>query len=133
MLVVRDLCAGPKRTTELLSALHPISSRTLVGRLRDMEKDGLIVRRNLRGIPPHVEYELTERGGRLIPLLHTLMRVGQALECNECEDRKQRLGNYCDSCPILRGDATLIEELAPVLNRIPTPNRRPKDDSIVLL
>ena len=38
MLVVRDLFAGPKRTTELLEDLHPISSRTLMGRLREMEK-----------------------------------------------------------------------------------------------
>jgi len=130
MLVVRDLCAGPKRTTELLAALQPISSRTLLGRLRDMEKDGLIVRRNLRGIPPHVEYELTDRGELLVPLLHTLMSVGQALECSECEDRKKRLGSYCDSCTITRGEATFIEELPPI-NRLPT--RRPKDDSIVLL
>ena len=40
MLVVRELVSGPKRTMELLSSLFPISSRTLVGRLRDMEKDG---------------------------------------------------------------------------------------------
>src|SRR5215472_5249896 len=62
MLLVRDLVAGPKRTTELLAELHPISSRTLMGRLKDMERDKLILRRNLRGIPRHVEYELTDRG-----------------------------------------------------------------------
>jgi len=44
MLVVRDLCAGPKRTTELLEDLHPISSRTLMGRLREMEQDDVVVR-----------------------------------------------------------------------------------------
>jgi DNA-binding HxlR family transcriptional regulator len=41
MLVVRELLGGPKRTMELLNSLFPISSRTLVGRLRDMEKDRL--------------------------------------------------------------------------------------------
>jgi DNA-binding HxlR family transcriptional regulator len=40
MLVVRELVSGPKRTMELLNSLFPISSRTLVARLRDMEKDG---------------------------------------------------------------------------------------------
>ena len=44
MLVVRELVAGPKRTMELLADLYPISSRTLLGRVRDMEKDGLIYR-----------------------------------------------------------------------------------------
>ena len=38
MLIVRELLAGPKRTMELLNSLFPISSRTFVGRLRDMEK-----------------------------------------------------------------------------------------------
>src|SRR5215210_4672324 len=58
MLVVRDLFRGPKRTTELLTALHPISSRTLVARLRDMEQDALVERRDYGGSPPHVEYAL---------------------------------------------------------------------------
>jgi DNA-binding HxlR family transcriptional regulator len=133
MLVVRDLCAGPKRTTELLAALHPISSRTLMGRLRDMEKDGLIVRRNLRGIPPHVEYQLTNRGQRLIPLLQSLVEVGRSLECNECEDRKERMGSYCDSCPLMNREGHLIRDLSPARGPMPTGSHRPKDDSIVLL
>ena len=123
MLVVRDLVAGPKRTTELLAALHPISSRTLVGRLRDMERDALIERRDLGGSPPHVEYVLTERGRRLLPFLDALRRLGEALDCNDCDDRRQRLGDYCDACP--RG-----EEAAPA--RAPARRREP-DDSIVLL
>lgn len=66
MLVVRDLFQGARRTTELLAALHPISSRTLVGRLRDMERDTLIERRDYGGSPPRVEYVLTERGRLLL-------------------------------------------------------------------
>ncbi len=77
MLVVRDLFAGPKRTTELLEDLHPISSRTLMGRLKEMEKDKLLLRNNYGGLPRRVEYELTERGRRLIPLLEALMKAGQ--------------------------------------------------------
>ena len=83
MLVVRDLFAGPKRTTELLEDLHPISSRTLMGRLREMEQDELILRNNYGGLPRRVEYELTERGRRLIPLLDALMKAGQALDLQE--------------------------------------------------
>src|SRR5437764_9513444 len=94
MLVVRDLFAGPKRTTELLADLHPISSRTLMGRLREMEQDDLILRNNYGGLPRRVEYELTERGRRLVPLLDALMRVGQALECIYCQDRKDRAEYY---------------------------------------
>jgi len=124
MLVVRDLVAGPKRTTELLAALHPISSRTLVGRLRDMERDELIERRDFGGSPPHVEYVLTERGRRLLPFLDALRRLGQSLDCNDCEDRRERLGDYCDACP-RRGEAEQAHA--------PGRRQRERDDSIVLL
>ena len=138
MLVVRDLFAGPKRTTELLEDLHPISSRTLMGRLREMEQDDLILRNNYGGLPRRVEYELTERGRRLIPLLDALMKAGQALDCNECEDRKESAGYYCDFCPLLRREQTIgeppfVEEPPPVREPASPPSRRHKDDSIVLL
>ena len=69
LLVVRDLAGGPRRTTELIDGLFPISSRTLVDRLRDMEGDGLIERMDYGGQPPHVEYRLTERGLSLLPVM----------------------------------------------------------------
>ena len=69
LLVVRDLAAGPKRTMELHSGLFPISSRTLVARLKDMEKDRLVIRTDYGGNPSRIEYELTDRGRLLLPLV----------------------------------------------------------------
>lgn len=126
MLVVRDLAAGPKRTTELLEGLYPISSRTLVGRLRDMEKDKLIERIDYGGNPPHVEYTLTGRGLLLLPFLDALRELGESLECNECEDRRRHLGSYCEACPLNP------ETSRPKSRPAPAP-RRERDDSIVLL
>jgi DNA-binding HxlR family transcriptional regulator len=123
LLVVRDLEQGPRRTTELLAGLHPISSRTLMDRLRDLERDALIERRDLGGSPPHVEYVLTERGRRLTPLLDALRAVGEALDCNACEDRRERHGHYCDACP----------HAAQPNAATPHARRAPADDSIVLL
>ncbi len=124
MLVVRDLASGPKRTTELLAMLHPISSRTLIGRLRDMERDYLLERRDLGGNPQHVEYVLTERGLLLLPLLDALKNLGETLDCNECADRKERRGEYCEACP-QRNTARSHPQ--------PSSRRREPDDSIVLL
>jgi DNA-binding HxlR family transcriptional regulator len=124
MLLVRDLSHGARRTTELLAALHPISSRTLVGRLRDMERDALIERRDFGGSPPHVEYILTERGRRLLPLLDALRTLGETLDCNSCEDRVTRMGAYCEACPQQRGAKEEPRSQSP---------RRERDDSIVLL
>ncbi len=132
MLVVRDLFAGPKRTTELLEDLHPISSRTLMGRLREMEHDEIVLRNNYGGLPRRVEYELTDKGRRLVPLLDALMRVGQALDCNDCEDRKESAGYYCDFCPSREGARSPVLEVDEPTPQ-PPPMRRHKDDSIVLL
>lgn len=131
MLVVRELVSGPKRTMELLNNLFPISSRTLVDRLRDMEKDELIERVDFGGTHPHIEYSLTERGRLLLPLLETLRQLGLALGCNECVDRKSRWGDYCETCPLnpIPPDPEL---LAPT-RRPHAPPRRESDDSIVLL
>ncbi len=128
MLVVRELVSGPKRTMELLSSLFPISSRTLVGRLRDMEKDALLERTDFGGNPPHIEYALTERGRLLLPLLESLRRLGLALECNECEDRRKRLGFYCEPCPLNAG----VSVTRPSARPVPS-GRRDHDDPIVLL
>ena len=133
MLVVRDLSAGPKRTTELLEDLHPISSRTLMGRLREMEQDELVLRNNYGGLPRRVEYELTERGRRLIPLLDALMKAGQALECNDCQDRKESAGYYCDFCPARQPSSAATEEPQFVESPPPEPAPRRRDDSIILL
>ncbi|MEJ7616260.1 MAG: helix-turn-helix domain-containing protein [Pyrinomonadaceae bacterium] len=120
LLIVRDLARAPRRTTELLEALFPISSRTLLGRLRDMERDLLIERAVFGGSPPHVEYALTKRGRLLLPLLGALKLLGEALACNECHDRFARSRSYCDVCP--------RKEEAPAPRRIAA-----ADDSIVLL
>jgi len=127
MLVVRELVAGPKRTMELLSDLYPISSRTLLGRVRDMEKDGLIDRSVYGGNSRHIQYSLTEKGRLLLPLLESLRQLGLSLECNECDDRMKRLGNYCLPCPKNRHRGEL--EPPP----LPRPSRHQEDDSIVLL
>ena len=128
MLIIRDLANGPKRTMELHSNLEPISSRTLVGRLRDMVKDRLLERTDFGGNPPHIEYALTERAQVLVPLLDALREVGLSLKCNECEDRRKRRGQYCEVCP----NNFEIEQS----RAIATPSRRTRqerDDSIVLL
>src|SRR4029453_1785012 len=126
MLIVRELLAGPKRTMEWLNSLFPISSRTLVGRLRDMEKDRLVERTDFGGNPPHIEYALTERGMLLLPLLEFLRHLGFALNCNDCEDRRKRVGVYCEPCPLNEHQI----EIPPAHIHPVAPQRREKDDSI---
>ena len=112
-----------------------------MGRLREMEQDELILRNNYGGLPRRVEYELTDRGRLLIPLLDALLHTGLVLECNDCQERKDSAGYYCDFCPESRHTAEPIIERYQRIESIESvesiepvePSRRPKDDSIVLL
>lgn len=132
LLIARDLANGPRRTMELHTGLTPISSRTLVARLRDMVKDKLVERMDYGGNPPHIEYALTERGRVLLPLIDALRVVGQTLDCTQCENRKKKLAFYCEACP--NNFQSPSAEPFPEPAQRPAPiRRRQQDDSIVLL
>ena len=57
------------RFSQLSKNIPGITNTVLSGCLRDMEKDGIILRHQFNEIPPHVEYSLTETGRSLMPVL----------------------------------------------------------------
>ena len=70
-----------RRCTPLLRLEHScagISPRTLSERLRALEDEGLVLRRSYAESPPRVEYELTEKGDALLPIIEEMRRFGQA-------------------------------------------------------
>ena len=69
VLIVHDLSEGPRRFTELEHACAGISPRTLAERLRWLEAEGIVVRRSYAESPPRVEYELTDKGAALLPVI----------------------------------------------------------------
>jgi DNA-binding HxlR family transcriptional regulator len=75
-LIVHDLSEGPRRFSELRLACPGISPRTLSERLRALEYEGMIVRRSYAEAPPRVEYELTEKGRALLPIIDAMRRFG---------------------------------------------------------
>jgi DNA-binding HxlR family transcriptional regulator len=48
----------------------------LIKVLRELEKDGLVIRKVYPQVPPKVEYSLTETGQSLIPILDQLCDWG---------------------------------------------------------
>jgi DNA-binding HxlR family transcriptional regulator len=62
ILVVYALVDGPMRHGELLRTITGVSQKMLTQTLRSMERDGLVERRVINDIPPHVEYALTPLG-----------------------------------------------------------------------
>ena len=64
------------RFNELKKYIKTISYKTLSTTLKELERDGLVLRREYPQIPPKVEYSLTERGKSLIPILDSLCDWG---------------------------------------------------------
>src|SRR5436190_5321450 len=77
-LLVHDLSEGPRRFSELEHSCVGISPRTLSERLRALEDEGLVERRSYAESPPRVEYELTEKGGALLPIIAEMRQFGHA-------------------------------------------------------
>src|SRR5207244_12365178 len=71
-LLVHDLSEGARRFTELEHSCAGISPRTLSERLRALEADGIVVRRSYPESPPRVEYQLTEKGKAMVPIIDAL-------------------------------------------------------------
>ncbi|WP_400086080.1 winged helix-turn-helix transcriptional regulator [Yoonia sp. R78084] len=61
-LIVLELAVGPQRFNALGRALPDISKRMLTQSLRDLERDGLVIRQVFDTKPPSVEYRLSDLG-----------------------------------------------------------------------
>jgi len=71
------LTGGKMRFSDLQRRLEKVTQRTLTNQLRQLEKDGLIAREVFAVVPPKVEYQLTELGQSLLPLLLDMKRWGE--------------------------------------------------------
>jgi DNA-binding HxlR family transcriptional regulator len=60
-----DLLGGRARFSELERAVPGISQRMLSSTLKNLERDGLVIREPFPEAPPHVEYEITDLGKSL--------------------------------------------------------------------
>lgn len=67
---------GKLRYSELKKSIPDVSERILVLQLRELEKDGLIKRLVYAEVPPRVEYELTNDGHSLKPMLQIISDWG---------------------------------------------------------
>ncbi|MBQ6612059.1 MAG: helix-turn-helix transcriptional regulator [Oscillospiraceae bacterium] len=67
---------GLIRTNEMQRYIEDISFKTLSANLKELEQDGLIIRKEYPQIPPKVEYSLTEKGKTLIPILNAMCAWG---------------------------------------------------------
>lgn len=71
---IRKEC--PKRFGDLRREMKDITQATLTTQLRELERDGILLRTVYPEVPPRVEYKLTELGKKLIPVMDALCAWG---------------------------------------------------------
>jgi len=64
------------RYSEIKRALKSITHKMLSNQLKELEADGLIIRTEYPQVPPKVEYQLTDKGKSLMPVLDAMCKWG---------------------------------------------------------
>ncbi len=77
-IIIFNLLRGKKRFMELSRAIPSATQRMLTLQLRELEADGIVLRTIYPEVPPRVDYELTELGMSLQPVLTAMKAWGVA-------------------------------------------------------
>lgn len=64
-IILYYLTSGTRRFGEIAARIPPISKKVLTQQLKELERDGLITRKEYEEVPARVEYSLTELGESL--------------------------------------------------------------------
>ena len=88
-IVLFYLLDGRLRFSELKRKIGCVTQRMLTKQLRELEASGLVNRIVYAEVPPRVEYELTEQGKSLEPVLQLLKQWGEEHAMNLIAERQQ--------------------------------------------
>lgn len=78
-IIIFLLIDKPLRFGKLAMFMPTISKKMLTQQLRELEKDELVIRHVFKEIPLKVEYELSERGKSLLPLMMAMKEWGNTM------------------------------------------------------
>jgi DNA-binding HxlR family transcriptional regulator len=77
LIILWYLHSQTLRFSELVKQIPDITQKMLTQQLREMETDGLIVRKVYPVVPPKVEYSITDYGRSLEPILRSMNAWGE--------------------------------------------------------
>jgi DNA-binding HxlR family transcriptional regulator len=72
-IIIYQLLNGPKRFSELADNIPGISDRLLTERLRELEKEGLVIKKALVPSQKKVQYQLTPAGRELETVISSIL------------------------------------------------------------
>ena len=95
-LIIYYLSSGTKRYGELRRMIGGVTQRSLTLQLRELELDGIVVRKVFAEVPLRVEYSLSESGFSLGPLLQAMKQWGEVFSATRRVSRAES-GAECES------------------------------------
>lgn len=78
-MMIFHLKDGALRSAELMRTLHGISNKMFTQTARELERDGIIRRHVYPVVPPKVEYELTNAGRSVLPIVLDMAQWGMKI------------------------------------------------------
>ncbi|MFD4431668.1 winged helix-turn-helix transcriptional regulator [Nocardia sp. NPDC058497] len=76
-MIVFQLSEGTARFSEMRRTMPHVTQRMLTAQLRELERDGVLTRTVYPEVPPRVEYELTDFGRGLVPIIRLMETWGE--------------------------------------------------------
>ena len=77
--ILYRLMEGKMRFSALSELIPNLSRKVLSDQLKQLEKDGLVIRKKYSQIPPKVEYSLTQHAVKLRPIIEFLSGWNQEI------------------------------------------------------
>lgn len=78
-IIIYKLNKSSKRFGQLDVQIPGISRKVLTRQLVELFEDGIVLRTSYAESPPRVEYQLTKKGKRLVPILNSLYKWGNCI------------------------------------------------------
>jgi DNA-binding HxlR family transcriptional regulator len=115
-LLIEALLYGPRRFGELQGSVEGIAPNILSNRLKQLERDSVVIARPYQQRPPRYAYELTASGYELAGALRLLAQWGAAEGDGEAI-RHRACGTvtearwYCPTCAVVLTDDDTDEQI----------------------
>lgn len=93
-IILFNLLTGEKRYSELRKSIPAITEKMLIQHLKQLEADGLVIRKSRPVVPPHVTYKLSARGKGLRAVLFAMAEWAVENGGKQAEGFKKQMTDF---------------------------------------
>lgn len=77
LFILLNLGEHTRRYGELRRMMPDVSEKVLIQELKTLITLGVLEKESFNEVPPRVEYRLTDKGRKILPMLHELRHIGE--------------------------------------------------------